>query len=77
MTKARKKRVEKKQYTYAIYKGDEFIDVGTKEYIMEVFGITYNTLKSYSAPSYLKRIENNDRGNRLRVVKIDESEIEE
>ena len=52
---------------YAIYRGDEFIDVGTLVELSERTGIKRETLRWYSYPSSHKR----DKGNKFLVYKID------
>lgn len=44
-----------KDKVYAIYKGDKFIDLGTKKELSERLGVKERTIKFYSSPSYLKR----------------------
>lgn len=71
--------MSKKGMMYALYKGDNFIDLGTKEYLAELIGVDVKTILFYSSPVYLRRIEK--RGidsNAMIVVKIeDDDEIEE
>lgn len=45
----------RKRNEYAIYHGDKFIDLGTKEYLAKKLNITINTLGYYQSPSYKKR----------------------
>jgi len=52
---------------YAIYKGDEFIDLGTLKELGEKLGIAPNTVYFYSTPTYKKRIKGD---NGLIVIKI-------
>ena len=40
---------------YALYRGDEFVDVGTAEEIAERQGIRPESVKWMSTPSYHKR----------------------
>lgn len=42
---------------YAVYKGEEFIDVGTRDELCERLGMKRETFNFFKAPSYLKRIE--------------------
>lgn len=42
---------------YALYKGDEFIDLGTKEYLAKILNVTPRTIYYYSTPTYRKRVE--------------------
>lgn len=46
---------------YALYKGDEFICMGTLEYIAEYTGVKVATVRHLVAPSYQKRASKNSR----------------
>lgn len=43
---------------YALYKDDEFIDLGTKKYLSEKIGVKPDTINYYNSQAYKKRIEN-------------------
>ena len=45
---------------YALYKGDVFIDLGTKDYLAKLLGVTKKTISFYMSPTYQKR--NNYKG---------------
>ena len=45
---------------FALYKSDEFIDLGTIEYLANRLGVKPRTIKFYSTPTYQKR--NNYKG---------------
>ncbi|MCQ3827708.1 RusA family crossover junction endodeoxyribonuclease [Streptococcus agalactiae] len=45
----------KKQRIYAIYHDDRFVDVGTKEELMERLGIKKQTIEQYMTKSYQAR----------------------
>ena len=49
---------------YALYKGDEFLEIGTKEFLAKLLGVKPETIKVYGTPSYLKRAKKKD-DNRL------------
>ena len=53
---------------YALYHGDTFIDLGTKEYLANLLKVKTNTIKFYTSPTYRKRT--GDRG--YLVIKIEE-----
>lgn len=53
---------------YALYHGDKFIDLGTKEYLAELLGVSKKTITFYMSPTYQKR--NNYKG--YVVIKIEE-----
>ena len=40
---------------YAVYKGDEFLAIGTAEELAEKFNVRPRTVKDWSCPSYYKR----------------------
>lgn len=40
---------------YALYKGDEFIDIGTAEKLSREYGYTKGTIRYYSSPSYMRK----------------------
>ena len=43
---------------YAAYRGDEFLDLGTKEYLAERLGVTKGAIELFRSPSYRKRNPN-------------------
>ena len=43
---------------YALYKGDKFIDIGTKEYLANLLNVRKETIEFYASPTKLKRTEN-------------------
>lgn len=47
---------------YALYHGDEFVDVGTAAEIAERRGLKPATIAYYSQPSYLRRFDGRDGG---------------
>lgn len=56
--------------TYALYKGDKFIDMGTLDYLADLLGVKPKTILFYTTPSYQKRV----RENSYIVIKVDEKE---
>lgn len=44
---------------YALYKGDEFIDLGTKEYLANLLKVKVRTILFYSTPTYKRRTKEN------------------
>ena len=40
---------------FALYRGDQFIDLGTKQYLANLLGVTIKTITFYSSPTYRKR----------------------
>lgn len=43
---------------YALYKGDKFIDIGTKEYLANLLNVKKETIEFYASPTKLKRTTN-------------------
>ena len=46
-----------KPKTYAIYKGDTFVDLGTVAYLSKKYGISEETIRFYASPVYRRRLE--------------------
>ena len=40
---------------YALYKGDEFIDIGTAKQLSAEYGYTESTIRYYSCASYMRQ----------------------
>lgn len=59
----------KKPIYYALYKGDEFIDLGTKKYLADLLNVTIETLNFYMSNTYRKR---NKKGNCYIVIRIED-----
>lgn len=53
---------------YALYHGDNFIDLGTKEYLANKLGVAVRTITFYMSKTY--RTRTGDRG--WIVIKIEE-----
>ena len=53
---------------YALYKGDEFIDLGTKKELAKKYNIKEHTIVFYASPAYKRRIK--DKINRYVCEKI-------
>jgi hypothetical protein len=58
--------------TFAVYRGDEFVDVGTAEEIAKRLGCKPGTIRFYASPSYKARLK--DRDKRLIAIRIEEDE---
>ena len=54
---------------YALYKGDKFIDLGTKQYLANLLGVNIRTIEFYHSPTYRKR--GKEYSNRYIVIKIE------
>lgn len=59
----------RKKQEYALYKGDEFIDLGTIEELAERMGVTPKTIRYYQTPNYKKK--GKDDSNRKVLIKIE------
>lgn len=57
---------------YALYKGDELLDVGTLEYLAKKFNVKIKTLLFYQTPTQKKRTSEN-KGRRL--VRLETEEL--
>lgn len=63
-----------KECEYALYKGDTFIDLGTKKYLANLLKCKIDYITWLASPSHKKRIENNKKktSNALIAIKIEE-----
>ena len=66
------KKKRKRNQIYALYKGDKFIDLGTKEYLANLLGVKRYTIYFYSTPTYKKRVM--DYSNRYIVIEVGDDE---
>jgi len=55
-------------FDYALYKGDTFIDLGSKKYLAKLLNVNINTITFYATPTYKNRGKYNS--NRYIVIKI-------
>lgn len=56
---------------YALYKGDTFIDLGTKRYLAEALGVTPATIGFYSQPAHRRKHKGD---NYIIVIRIEDDE---
>lgn len=49
----------KNKYFYALYHGDDFIDLGSKEYLSSLLNVNKRTIDFYMSPTYKKRTNYN------------------
>ncbi|CAK1243273.1 hypothetical protein [Fructobacillus cardui] len=61
----------KAERIWALYKGDEFISVGTIDEIAKETGRSFDNLMFMTHPSYMKR---KSAGNKLRLYEVDDDE---
>lgn len=59
---------------YALYKGDKFIFVGTKEEIANILHVQPRTIIFYASQSYRNRFIGREDNNRIIVIKVDQDE---
>lgn len=59
---------------YAIYRGDDFVTVGTSKEIMKELNISRKTLWFYTTPAYKKRCENSKK--KIIAIKLEDKEEE-
>lgn len=66
----------RKNSEYALYKGDKFIDLGTKEYLAKLLGVQEKTILFYASPTSTKRRQTKIKkeSDRYIVIKIEENE---
>lgn len=44
---------------YALYKGDRFIDLGSKAHLAKVLGVKLSSIEFYMSPTYRRRAGEN------------------
>lgn len=62
-----------KRNEYALYNGDEFVDIGTKEELAKALNVKPETISFYASPTYRKRFEKSPSG-RLIAIRLDDEE---
>lgn len=60
------------QRDYAVYRGDEFVDLGTLSYLSKVLNRSRKSLQGLMAPSIKKRITGQRNG--IIIFRIEESD---
>lgn len=67
----------RKPSEYAVYRGDEFVCLGTYKECAAHLGISPETVRFYGSPAHLKRSENNKfEKDFIVVIRIEEDEDE-
>jgi hypothetical protein len=61
------------QIIYAVYKGDNFIFMGTKKECSEHLGVKEDTVYFYTTPTYQKRAKTKD-NDRMIVIRVEDIE---
>ena len=59
-----------KNNIYALYKGDEFIDLGTAYELSQKLNIKESTIRFWATKTHRKRIENRHGQNAILAIKI-------
>lgn len=63
----------KKTKIYALYRGDTFIDLGTKKYLAELMNVSIGTITYWGTPTNKKRMKkNNSKG--IIVIPLEDEE---
>ena len=64
----------KEEKVYAIYKGDEFIDLGTKKELAERLGVKVRTIEYLLTPAYRRKFKKskNNGENRMIAIRLEE-----
>ena len=62
---------------YALYKGDNFLDIGTIKELAERYNISVKTLRWYSTPCYKNKIKNKKDVKSYVVVRIEDDKEDE
>lgn len=57
---------------FAVYRGDDFITLGTANECAKQLGVTAQSIKFYASPTYKNR--NKDGGNSLVVIRLEDEE---
>ena len=66
-----------KQREYALYHGEEFIDIGTIEYLAKLLNVKKRTIYFYSTPAYKKRVPDESKRYIVILLEDEEEEMEE
>lgn len=53
---------------YAMYKGDKFIAIGTKQELAKIKNVSIKTIEHFCTPHYKKRVKNNG----IIMIKLDD-----
>lgn len=64
----------RKESIYAVYKGDKFIDLGTKKELAKKTGLSTETIRCLATPSKLKRFENSQKKSGYIAIKIEDED---
>lgn len=59
---------------YAVYKGDDFICLGTVKECAKELGVKEDTIRFYMTPVYKKRMTKSSSGNYIEVFRVEDDE---
>lgn len=59
---------------FAIYKGEEFLFIGTAQECAEHLNVKTDTIRYYASPAYLRKLERRKARNYLIAVRLDDEE---
>ena len=54
---------------YAVYHGDEFVDLGTLDYLSKKFNVKKKSIAFYCSPAYKKRLK--DYSNAIWIIRLE------
>lgn len=66
-----------RQKIFALYKGDEFIDVGTVKELAKKRNVKPESIRYLSTPAYERKIANRKNSKALIAIKMEDEEMEE
>jgi len=62
---------------YALYKGDEFVDLGSIRYLAKELGIKERSVIYYMSPAYQRKLGGDAKGSHYILIRIEDDEKEE
>ncbi len=66
------KKTNKAEKLYALYKGDTFIDLGTKKYLANLINRSINYITFLGTPTNRRRMKKGEYSNALLVIRIED-----
>lgn len=69
-----KYNTKKHPKVYALYKGDKFIDIGTKAQLMVKHNMKYETITFYLSNAYKKRLKERDSKDAIIIIEVEDDE---
>ena len=59
------------KYDYAVYKGDRFIDLGSREYLSQLLNVTPKYISFLASPTARKRRKKGEESNAMICVRLE------